>query len=146
MGVTGVKGFGVAGQILRGMLVLVSALAVMFLHAADAPAAAPDAPPDPGAAFVFGAESPVDPAGGSQEHPAVSRVDGRIYAFYTDSRPVPGLMNFTGIYFQDITDLPARDGQAPPPGRMLTPVPPSPAATGARASRRPTATWSSGGR
>ncbi|MHB1391224.1 MAG: hypothetical protein ACYCXF_08370 [Thermoleophilia bacterium] len=101
---------------------------------------------NPGAAFVFGAESPVDPAGGSQGHPAVSRVDGRIYAFYTDSRPVPGLMNFTGIYFQDITDLPARDGQAPPPGRMLTPVPPSPAATGARASRRPTATWSSGGR
>ncbi|MHB8922818.1 MAG: TolB family protein, partial [Thermoleophilia bacterium] len=28
---------------------------------------------------------------------------------------------FTRIFFQDITDLPAADGQAPPPGLMLTP-------------------------
>lgn len=111
---TGKRGFGIAGQILQGALVLLSALGLLMSGAADALAA-------PGDAYVFGADSPVDPAGSNQLGPAITSVNGRTYAFYNDSRPVPGLQNFTRIFFQDITDLPATDGQAPPPGLMLTP-------------------------
>ncbi|MHB0867701.1 MAG: TolB family protein, partial [Thermoleophilia bacterium] len=106
---------------LRSVLLGLSSVIFLTLCFSSVAFASPQLAGNPGDMYIFGTDSPIDPSAYTQSQPAITSVNGRVYAFYNDSRPVAGLQDFTRIFFQDITDLPAADGQAPPPGLMLTP-------------------------
>jgi beta propeller repeat protein len=109
---------------------------------------------DPSDAYVFGADSAVDPFGNSQYHPALTSTGGRIYAIWEDNRPVEGLQNFSRIFYRDITDLSPGSGELPP-SQMLTASGPftgrykdqeNPAADGALVAWEEAVTTPGGGR